>query len=169
MKTGPIIFSKIVVLNGILAGVLSGILCGIISCAKPTYIQETTPNTTQQKLEANSCQIKLNQYCLQWRWQHFPTNEEDAGKIQVRFFQLDTEDQFPILSHPEGVFAASFWMDMGNGKGHGTAPLTLTENNSGTYVLSDIYLIMRGNWQLRLQLTTEDGNKNEIIIPIDFN
>jgi hypothetical protein len=60
-------------------------------------------------------------------------------------------------------------MDMGNGKGHGTAPLTLTENNSGTYVLSDIYLIMRGNWQLRLQLTTEDGNKNEIIIPIDFN
>lgn len=130
-----------------------------IGCAKPTYVQEgATDKDLNQKMESNNCQQKIKDYCLKLYWTQLPNNEEDPGELQIRFYQISDSDQFPVLVSPvpndQDQLKIKFWMDMGNGKGHGTAPVTVAAINDlkNTFKVTDIYLIMRGQWKIQMEL-----------------
>lgn len=57
------------------------------------------------------------------------------------------------------------WMDMGEGHGHGSSPVTITEKAPGKYVVTDAYFLMAGEWQVKVGYNFE-GQHHEIIVPV---
>jgi hypothetical protein len=59
------------------------------------------------------------------------------------------------------------WMDMGDGHGHGSAPVTITQFGPGKYKVSDAWFVMPGQWLVRSTFTI-DGVAHEIAIPLNI-
>ena len=58
------------------------------------------------------------------------------------------------------------WMDMGNGHGHGSSPVTINPTDEANhYEISDAWFVMTGEWQVIVTFK-EDGVDRSITIPI---
>jgi hypothetical protein len=59
------------------------------------------------------------------------------------------------------------WMDMGNGHGHGSAPLQWTQFGPGKFNVSNAYFLMQGAWQVRAQFSLR-GQLHQLVIPVQI-
>jgi len=93
--------------------------------------------------------LKTTQQSLALNWLS-PVNSTDEGHALLiakrNGIATDLPDQMKIF----------LWMPT---MGHGSSPITIKKLGTGLYDLSQIYFIMDGFWQLRIQLK----NGNEVI------
>ena len=63
---------------------------------------------------------------------------------------------------------AKLWMEMGNGHGHGSAPLVVTLGEEENHFnVTNGWFVMAGTWQVVLSFK-ENGIDQKIIIPLDI-
>jgi hypothetical protein len=125
----------------------------LLSCSKPNYVSSS--EFKDQNTEAQtSCPFYFEEerLCLSTQWTTYPS-EQTQGVFIMRFYAEDKPDESvtPHLSP-----AVKLWMPS---MGHGSSPVVITQTAPGTYVVSDVYFIMLGAWEIRLQLK----NNNEVI------
>ena len=89
-------------------------------------------------------------------------SRKEAGKFKLEFFDSSKKKRSPIklIQAPE----AHLWMVMKGGHGHGSEDLSLKVDNN-TYLLSNAWFLMMGEWQLKLKFK-HNGAVVQSILPI---
>jgi hypothetical protein len=78
---------------------------------------------------------------------------------------LDNNCSFTISfanNTPDGaVFFSELWMpDMG----HGSSPFDIIQTGPNEWQFSEVYFLMTGVWQLKLNMKLNDGSTDEVIL-----
>ena len=84
-----------------------------------------------------------------------PRNSTDVAHFLMIAKQNNLASDLPL------DFSLFLWMPS---MGHGSSPVTLKKIATGVYDISDVYFIMDGDWQIRVQLK----NASTIIEEMDF-
>ena len=125
----------------------------LIGCAKPNYV---SPDAASDRYapSQNACPLYFNEerLCLSMKWVTYP-NEETLGTFIMTFFAEENPEK-PITPHFTPF--VKLWMPS---MGHGSSPVVITQTAAGTYLVSDVYFIMLGAWEIRFQLK----NNNDVI------
>lgn len=135
--------------------VITSILSGSIALA--CHGDEVDKGTTPQPGD------KTKQYCLSdetsvcsFIWFQSHINSNTPGKFVVKVLGADING---------ADVKVDLWMDMGNGHGHGSAPVKMTEISQNTYQIEEAHFIMAGEWLVRVQFTL-NGKLAKIEIPV---
>ncbi len=114
----------------------------ITACGKsPLQMKKNSDGAIVTELEAGKV-LKTTDQSLTINWLS-PINSTDEGHA------LLIVKKNGVASDLSGDYKIFLWMpDMG----HGSSPITVKKLGTGVYDLSQIYFIMDGLWQLRLQL-----------------
>ena len=103
--------------------------------------------------------------CAQIQFEHAPTSDKDAP-FTITYTKLlpgGTHGTQRVLSeHP---FTVNLFMpDMG----HGSSPVTISLDETNViYHVKDVYFVMAGAWEIRLNFVTADNKPIEsIAIPV---
>jgi len=118
----------------------------IISCAKPEYLDNQ--KTTDLFQAECSLFFKTEISCLTLKWIDYPT-EEKAGSFTIN---AHPENDPRINLELNSELYVDLWMPS---HGHGSSPISITKNKDGSYLISDVYFIMPGLWQIRFSLRQE--------------
>lgn len=77
-----------------------------------------------------------------------------SSDFHVVFYSLNTDGSKTTV-RAENVMV-DLWMNMGS-HGHGAPPLTHHQHSESTWMLTDVYFVMAGKWQIRVHLNGEQG------------
>lgn len=129
------------------------IVVSLLSCDSPVFHMEnpveeskvqdqSTPNPTKC-----STQFKNLKLCIATQWLVNPSTTQ-ASQVKITLYSPESGTGTPSLILPPLKFHAYLWMPE---HGHGSSPIEITEVD-GSYLLSDIWFIMPGLWELRLEV-----------------
>ena len=104
------------------------------------------------------CSTQFSDVCLHLGI-HQKLNTTDAGMFMVHFL-LD-----PTQAANINNLTVELWMDMGNGHGHGSAPVKVTPNGPGKYLVTDAYFVMEGQWLVKVGFDYQ-GAHEVITVPV---
>lgn len=125
----------------------------LVSCGKSPLLLKK-PNQEipgQNKFESDKTfQSTGHQINLTWLG---PINSTVPGH-----FLLITKKNDVMSDLPAG-FSVFLWMPS---MGHGSSPVTLKKLDTGIYDVSDVYFIMDGDWQIRIQLKNNETILEEV-------
>jgi len=114
----------------------------ICSCGKsPLQMQKSNAVTGTTGLEAAKI-LKTSQHSLSLNWLSRVNSTEEAHALLIvkkNGVASDLPDQIKVF----------LWMPT---MGHGSSPITIKKIATGLYDLSQVYFIMDGFWQLRIQV-----------------
>lgn len=109
---------------------------------KEVEVQGNSEQSAQKSLQISGSKLEIN-----WLT---PINAEVSGSAV-------------LISSKNGVLVdlpsdpmVYLWMPTMN---HGSSPIEITHLSTGIYRLSEIYFIMNGYWQLRIQLKSDLGTE----------
>lgn len=77
-----------------------------------------------------------------------------SSDFHVVFYSLNADGSKTTV-RAENVMV-DLWMNMGS-HGHGAPPLTHHQHSESTWLLTDVYFVMAGKWQIRVHLNGEPG------------
>lgn len=136
-------------------------------CAKPDY---GSPGDTNPmgKAQGGACgnglgyEIERSGLCAAVFWRVLPRDGEMAA-FQLQFAQANNA----LLKEPSGELKVFLWMPS---MGHGSSPVTLSKTESvGIYSVTDVYFVMPGAWEIRVQIKAGDGTISELHIPYNYS
>lgn len=83
---------------------------------------------------------------------------KESAKLKLEFFDVNSKKRTAIKlkQAPE----LSLWMEMGNGKGHGSEKLKVKVSGN-SYVISNAWFMMMGDWQLKAKISHNDKTSLE--------
>jgi hypothetical protein len=151
-------FSKIYkCLIGCLLAVLASGL--VTACAERKYPSLGQPANGIQSLAGqtmNECAIQIvrDRICLSAKWVRPPESPSSEAVLEVKFLRPNKLDQvlMPAELH-EYDFEFEPWMVMDPiENSHGAPTVTIEQVDVGSFRISQIYLVMKGEWQLRFKL-----------------
>jgi len=107
----------------------------------------------------NICSVTNS--CAHLKFDEYPTSKSMSSFL-IHILPANPNSLIENLS-------AKLWMDMGNGHGHGSAPLVITNNEEENhYDVTNGWFVMPGIWQVILKYK-ENGLDQQIILPIVIN
>lgn len=113
---------------------------------------------------ATECNIQFEDktLCANLTFKQPPSRKESSDFV-LEFFDLKTKKSFK----PKGEVFAYLWMQMKNGHEHGSEPIKIVEAD-GKFQASNVWFLMLGTWQLKIQLRKEGKviNKGELLVEI---
>lgn len=120
-----------------------------VNCAKANY-RDVETNLDQVNQQNTPCAQSWVQssLCVDLVWKQLQT-EEDRGVFELRFYHLDNPS---VLVDPAETLAVSLWMPS---MGHGSAPVKVEKIADGHYLVSEVYFVMSGDWDIRVQQKQE--------------
>lgn len=124
-----------------------------VSCGKsPLLLKKSNQEAQgQNNFEtAKNFQSTGHQVDLTWL---SPLNSTAPGH-----FLLITKKNGSMTDLPVG-FSVFLWMPS---MGHGSSPVTIKKLDTGIYDVSDVYFIMDGDWQIRIQLKNNETILEEL-------
>lgn len=77
-------------------------------------------------------------------------SRKESAKLKLEFF--DTKSKLRKAIKLETIPAASLWMEMADGKGHGSEKLKIEIENT-SYIISNAWFLMMGQWELKVKVT----------------
>lgn len=77
-----------------------------------------------------------------------------SSDFHVVFYRLNTDGSKTTVA-TENVMV-DLWMNMGS-HSHGAPPLTHHQHSESSWMLTDVYFVMAGKWQIRVHLNGEQG------------
>ena len=107
---------------------------------------------------ANFC--ATSQTCAHLKFEKYPTTAE-MSEFLIHILPATATSAIENVT-------AKLWMDMGHGRGHGSAPLQVTTGEEANhYNVTNGWFVMRGTWQVIVSFK-ENGADQQIIIPMDI-
>ncbi len=121
----------------------------ISSCAKPNY-QDLNNDLTNRTLTDSDCSLSYAQsdLCGQILWEKVPT-ESEMGSFLLKFHLQSSPKE---LIDPSYTVQVVLWMPS---MGHGSSPVKIQKIETGVYRIYNVFFIMPGEWEIRIQL--KDG------------
>jgi hypothetical protein len=135
------------------------------ACARPNYNNnQPDPKDDAQRGPAtvNETRFMHSALSVNMYWEHKPQETNEGGEFTLQFHSPDDPTQ---LIDPPGDWNVILWMPSMN---HGSRPVTITRKSAGEYWISNVYFIMRGPWQIRIQLKDGDAVTDEVIKDLRF-
>jgi len=118
------------------------VIASLIACAQPKDADPTRdPAYTLSNCEF---QFTTSNVCAHLIWEKRPTDQEN-GMFVLEFKNPD-DGQF---IDPRDQVAADLFMPS---MGHGSSAVNVVKLSPGQYRVSDVHFIMRGDWEIRVQL-----------------
>lgn len=67
-----------------------------------------------------------------------------------------------------GVIRVILWMSMEDGHGHGSRPTDVKSipGSPGLYLVDKMYFMMTGHWEVQVELTYANGQKETVVLPV---
>lgn len=130
----------------------------LTACAKPNYQDYgAAPKATLLFARAG--------WSGDLRWESVPTVGKDPGSLVLRIWKTDSHP--PTFPDAEMDLAAYLWMPS---MGHGSSPVTVEKVSGqiGTFRLSDIFIIMHGDWDMHLQLKRSGSVVDETVSTLHY-
>lgn len=137
-----------------------------VSCAKPTYVNKIAQPLGLSSQMLGECSLSLkDSYCLEVNWLEEPA-ENKFARFALKTYRLNKLDKSKVY---ENYFVESpsieLWMpDMG----HGSSPVSVEKIDSGTYLVSDVYFSMHGDWQIKISSLNGENKIEEFILPYSY-
>lgn len=155
----------------------------VSACSQPKYIQQTQVVDRQQSDENQktgfetcsfstslpdlkcSLQMSKSNLCVSVQAKVCPDlASKKYGTFFLKFYRQNLLDQSPVPMSVNEEVKVDLWMPS---MGHGSAPVKVSNVDVGSYLLENVYFIMGGDWQIRIQIKKENENeKDEAIIPV---
>ncbi len=135
------------------------------ACAKPNYLSASGPGGGTQEQKLSTCQAHFaSGHCAAFDWETAPGGGGVASFL-FKTFRINAGDGSPLEVDFAGAVEVVLWMPS---MGHGSSPVTVVQLDVGTYRASNVFFIMKGDWEIRIQV--KDGNeiKDQAIIPISL-
>ncbi len=95
---------------------------------------------------------------------HIGYNEEFTAE---KYYEFVLHSTAPNADKIENL-SIELWMDMGNGHGHGSVPVQFSKFGPGLFKVTQVYFIMMGEWQIKVNFDLE-GKNHQLIIPVQIN
>lgn len=126
----------------------------LISCAKPNYQnpessvqpQETPGLTKPGTPEKCELFLKTERLCTKISWTVKPKNSTETGSFNFKFYVQENPEK---LIEPRGNAFVELWMPS---MGHGSSPVTVEKISEGLYRAKNVFFIMPGEWEIRIQV-----------------
>ena len=122
----------------------------LAACAKPQYAESSAPPVRDQKQSTNSvCMAQFSTgECITMTWQTQPS-ASNFGAFLFKIYRANLADGTAIpIDLTSGELSVVLWMPS---MGHGH----LQKLDTGTYLASNIFFTMNGEWQINFQ--TKNG------------
>jgi hypothetical protein len=139
-----------------------------LSCAKPHYAPLTTNDVNRQGSADPACPISFNSIaaCGQLTFNQNPTTENDSP-FTLRIWSKTAGTAAGPYFDPESVdLNVVLWMPVMN---HGSAKVVLNHSAAGVYDVSNVYFVMSGEWEVRVQWTQNGNVVDQAIVPANVN
>ncbi|MEQ1722575.1 MAG: FixH family protein [Pseudobdellovibrio sp.] len=128
----------------------------LVACAKPNY-QEAAPVTVEnQKAENCNLFLSVKRLCTTFEWESAP-NVTTPGSFLFKFYVQETPT---VFSDPTETVFVQLWMPS---MGHGSTPVTVEKIKAGEYRASDVFFIMPGEWEIRIQLKDAQNVVDQVV------
>ncbi len=135
------------------------IFSALISCGKsPLQMKKTGLETSGNTGLESTKTLKTTQHSLSLTWLSPVNSTDEAHALLIAKKNGSASD----LPEQIKIF---LWMPT---MGHGSSPITVKKIGTGLYDLSQIYFIMDGFWQLRIQLKNNNETLDEEIFEINI-
>lgn len=121
----------------------------LISCADRNY-QASKDFTHNKPQGVCSMYFSQSQLCADMTWLKTPT-EQEQGSFDLKFYSKESPEQ--LISPNFDIFVL-LWMP---GMGHGSSPVNVNKVSEGHYKVSNVFFVMKGEWEIHIQI--KDGDK----------
>lgn len=128
----------------------------LFSCAKPNYTDDNSTVIQRDVLTGCEFIFSTEELCMKFEWIKQPS-ESEFGEMKVLFTEIKDDR---IRVSPKNNFHFFLWMPS---MGHGSSPVQVNEISPGEFVISKIFFIMLGPWQMHFQLKDQNEIIEEII------
>lgn len=138
------------------------LVLALVACAKPKY--ETVINSTGgEKIEkVSECGLRMPNtgYCVLTAWEKIPTSKE-PGILTLKIVRANALDDSPVVVDLASTPAVILWMPE---MGHGSVPTKVERIDQGSYRVSNVFFVMPGKWEIRIQIKNGDLVQDEAIL-----
>lgn len=137
--------------------------CLVGACADPKYLSSSPPIGGGPESKLNVCQARFaSGYCASIAWVKYPT-ETDFGSFLFKTFRPNKGDGSAFPVDLGGTPTVVLWMPS---MGHDSSPVQVEQLDVGTFRATDVFFVMKGQWEIRIQLKVGNEIKDQAIIPI---
>lgn len=118
--------------------------------------------------DGEECPLEFatSRLCAAIEWTEGPLLQKES-RFFLRFWRRSPSISEGGFVDPEGTLAVKLWMDMG-GHGHGSSPTRIVRQEAGVYEVSKLYFVMKGAWQVRIQLKQGDSVLEEALSEVEI-
>ncbi len=130
-----------------------------LSCARANYQNEQLDiNQINQQNEQCSKSFSTVLLCVDLIWEKLPT-EDERGVFRLQFYRIAEPGTY---IEPTLAPSVQLWMPS---MGHGSAPVQLTKIADGVYRVSEVYFVMSGDWEIRVQQKNGKDLVDQVVFP----
>jgi hypothetical protein len=127
----------------------------LAACANPKYQPPAAENSVQAAFRSQA-EVSL-------AWEQLPT-ETETGTFRFLTYRRNPLDGSKVLMDLGTTVRVRLWMP---GMGHGSSPVTVERVGPGEYRASEVFFLMRGEWEIHIQIDSE-GATDEAVLPFIF-
>ena len=134
------------------------VVCSL-SCARANYQNEGV-DLNQINAQNEQCLKSFATLflCVDLIWEKLPT-EDDRGVFRLQFYRMDDPG---VLIEPALAPSVQLWMPS---MGHGSAPVQIQKISDGVYQVSEVYFVMSGDWDIRVQQKNGKNVLDQVVFP----
>lgn len=115
-------------------------------------------NSSEQKPNDSRCQYAFEDICLKISFISEISRKKSADfKVSV----TKGEKSLDLKDKPK----MKLWMKMKNGHEHGSEPLTIKKQSKGVFLVSNVWLLMQGQWEIQGSFVHK-GEDKKFKIPV---
>jgi hypothetical protein len=136
----------------------------LLGCAEKNYAQ--TKRNDQQKNSQSDVTCLANfksAHCVTMIWEALPT-DKSTGTFVFKTLAV-SNDGIHKEADMNGAIAVVLWMPS---MGHGSSPVQVEHLGVGTYRATNVFFVMPGDWEIRIQLSDSTGVIDTAIIPFEM-
>lgn len=135
----------------------------LTACAEPRYAPPG-PAAPNRPAAAGDCvRLPASGSCLRLAWEKLPTTEE-TGTLLVSVTGPEASG-LPVTRELDGELRAQLWMP---GMNHGSTPTEVDRLGPGLYRVREVYFIMPGAWEIRLQVWRDGELRDEGVFALEI-
>lgn len=138
----------------------------VIACAQPKYENITNNQDQIGEKVTTDCSIRFNQsgHCLNWQWDEMPTQSQ-PGSLTFKVVRPNEMDQTPIPVDISSEVDVILWMPS---MGHGSSPTTIQKIDIGSYLATNVFFVMPGEWEIKFQIKENKKVIDEAVVTLTF-